>query len=148
MLLHKSKQRMYPYPRTFSDDLEHLRWFGFSTCLSMLAILNLPCFKPEMPRFFPYKKKKRPPASIQISASSASEEGTTRCGNKRSHPVSQKLIFQVPLGTSGRSTSYNIEVFLCQVSTKVVPTQLKQICELDWAPCFNKTWGGEHEVCV
>lgn len=110
MLLHKSKQRMYPYPRTFSDDLEHLWWFGFlhvCPCLqsSTCRVSSRKC------RGFSHKKTiKHPPASIQISASSASEEGTTRCGNKRSHPglgIRYDPIFQVPLGTSGRSTCCN-----------------------------------------
>lgn len=28
------------------------------------------------------------------------------------------------------------------------PVETNTVCELNWAPCFNKTWGGEHEVCV
>lgn len=55
MLLHKSKQRMYPYPRTFSDDLEHLWWFGFlhvCPCLqsSTCRVSSRKC------RGFPHKK--------------------------------------------------------------------------------------------
>lgn len=104
------RQRMYPYPRIFSDDLEHLLWFGFSYMLVHACTPQLAVFQAGNAEIFPIKTIKHQPASIQISASSASEEGTTRCGNKRSHPglgIRYDPIFQVPLGTSGRSTCCN-----------------------------------------